>query len=464
MIAKVSMTVGDIARACGGTLTAGDPEATIENISSDSRELGDRSLFIPLVGEHFDGHDFIPKLVSEGKISAFLSMIDDHTALAARSGVTSIECADTLKALGAIAAGHRQSLGLTVVAITGTNGKTTTKELLAGILGMGKALLKSEKNYNNEIGVPFTLLNAKPEHRVAVIEMGMNHSGELDRLTRIAMPDISVITNVGQGHLEFLGDVENVALAKSEIMHGMKAGSTVIINRETECYDILEQKAQQMGLAVRTFGLAEGADYRPDSYRLLPDRIEFVFRGESMSAPLYGIHNLFNIIAAIAAADTFGADLPRMKKALNAFANIEGRSQVMERGYVIINDTYNANPLSLRYALESTALIYPDRRKIAVLADMKELGESSRNYHRESGRLVAEFGFDCLCAWGDMSSAYAEGARSGGMAAEKAMVFQDKVALSHHLADTVRKGDVVLVKGSRSMKMEDVVNSLTRSE
>ena len=461
MKAEFHISLKDAAGLCGGTVMAGDPAILIKSVSSDSRDLGEASLFVPLVGERFDGHDFIARLAAEKKIAAFLTMKKEHAEITDSTGVPAVLCADTLAALGSLASGHRQRVNSRVIGITGTNGKTTTKELLHALLSPRYNTLKNIKNYNNEIGVPFTLLSLEPGHEFAVIEMGMNHSGELDRLSRIVRPDISVITNVGEGHLEFLGSVENVAYAKAEIMHGMKPGSVIFVNRDSICFDILMGQAEKFSLRVKTFGLDTTADIFPSAYRLLPESIEVVVSGVSLKAPLCGIHNVYNLLAALSVVLELGMDAGDIQASLDSFENISGRSQIINREYSVIDDTYNANPLSTKYALRSISEIFPDRRKIAVLSDMKELGAHAPSYHFSCGREAVERGVELLYLWGEMAQEYRKGALKAGMPEESLHVFESKDDLSRSLKKEIRSGDVILVKGSRSMKMEEIVRDIT---
>ena len=304
------------------------------------------------------------------------------------------------------------------------------------------------------------MLGLKREHKWAVIEMGMNHIGEIDRLTRIARPDMAVITNVGEGHLEFLGSIQNVALAKSEIVNSMVEGSLIFLNRDTQCYDILYEKSSEMGLMVRSFGLSEEADIMPDDYQLFRDCIKFKYHGEEFKLPVYGKHNIYNALAVIAVAYELGIEAILIKEAFLNFKNVDMRSQVIDKGYIIIDDTYNSNPLSSRYALESLQEIFGERRKIAVLSDMKELGELSRSYHKELGKQVYEYGFDVLCTWGEMAADIADGARTAGMKDEDVRHFNSKEELIEVILNNLTKNDVLLIKGSRSMKMEEVVEAL----
>jgi UDP-N-acetylmuramoyl-tripeptide--D-alanyl-D-alanine ligase len=456
-------TMGGLAAAGGGRLIQGSPGAAIHTITTDSRMLGRDNLFIPIIGEKFDGHRFIAELAGRGELTGFFTMRGEDGAIAREYGISAVLCEDTLQSYGRIASRHRDDIDPVVVGITGTNGKTTTKEIVSAVLATEKRCLKNEKNYNNEIGLPFTMLGLRREHEVLVVEMGMNHAGELDRLSRISRPDIALITNVGEGHLEFLGSVENVALAKSEIMHGMKPGSLIFINGDTQCFDILHSKARDMGLEIRTFGLGKKSDIHAGAYRLFSGGLEVDISGDVYRMPLYGIHNVYNCLAAVAIAMEFGINPANIKGALGGFSNVGMRSQIIEGDFILINDSYNSNPLSSRYALISASMVFPDRRRIAVLSDMKELGESSAEFHREMGRDVAGNGFSLLFVWGEMSAHIADGAIRAGMGAGSVLTFEKKDDLIKALHENIKKGDVVLVKGSRSMKMEEVAGAITRS-
>lgn len=456
-----SASCGQIARNCAGRLAFGDPEARVTAISTDSRDEGDLGLFVPISGGRFDGHDFIEELVRSGRITAFLSSRPELVRVAEGRGIAAILCDDTLHAYGRLASAHRAAMRATVIGITGTNGKTTTKELLAAILAGRGECLRNEKNYNNEVGVPFTLLHLKNSHRFAAIEMGMNHAGEIERLSNIVRPDAALITSVGEGHLEFLGGVEQVAEAKSEIMHGMAAGSTVFLNGDTAGFGFLDAKARGLGLIPVSFGLRD-AELCPESYAIGMRELRLRLGGEEYVAPLYGVHNAYNALAAIVASLWLGLSNDEIRDALRTFRNVDMRSQVIEKKFIIINDTYNSNPLSTRAALESVRTVFPGRRSIAVLADMKELGQASDALHRGTGALVAEYGFSLLCAVGEAAREIARGARDAGMNGGSVMHFENRETCTEYLARTLRKGDVVLVKGSRSMKMEEVVDALVR--
>ncbi len=461
MKAEFISTVGDITALCGGSLLCGDPSASIGTITTDSRDLGSRSFFVPLKGGKFDGHDFVPGLLREGRLAGFLTARRELAAAAEEAGAAAVLCDDTLASYGRMARGHRASMKATLIGITGTNGKTTTKEILWTLLSAKYRCHKNEKNYNNEIGVPHALLGLRAEHEFSVIEMGMNHAGEIERLSKIAAPDIALITSVGAGHLEFLGSVENVARAKAEIIAGMKAGALVVVNSESPFAEIVIGLAGERRLRVLTFALEKAADIVPDSFSIDLEGITLSYLGDEYRAPLYGLHNASNLLAAVALARHLGVTPAEIRKALAGFTQVGMRSEIIDSGCVIINDTYNSNPLSAESALLSAARVAGNARKIAVLSDMKELGDGAARLHRELGTKVAAAGFDMLFTWGELAEDISRGAREAGMGG-RAAHFGEKKELVAALGKAVAKGDIVLVKGSRSMKMEEVVDALVR--
>ena len=453
-------TSGEIAAITGGKIISGSSDMIIETISTDSRELGEKTLFIPLVGETFDGHDFINALSADKKIVCSLTMKDGFEKSEADSNTVLIKCDNTLTALGRIGKFHRDKFRPVTLGVTGTNGKTTTKELVYAVLSTAYKTHKNIKNYNNEIGVPFTLLQLDASHEAAVIEMGMNHTGEIERLSQIVSPDLGLITNVGAGHLEFLGSMENVAFAKSEIMFGMKKGSTLIVNKDTECFHIIKKLADEREIKLFTFGLETDSGLRPDSFKLSAEKTAVVYKKETVTVPLYGKHNVYNILAALSVAEILNIKISQAAAALSNFVNVGGRSEIIDREYTVINDTYNSNPLSSLFALESVCEVFTGRRKIAVLADMKELGESSCVYHVKVGEFAGARKFDLLLLYGEMAAYYEKGALSAGMNSSAVKIFESKDEIAVYLKEYLKEKDVVLVKGSRSMKMEDVVNRL----
>jgi UDP-N-acetylmuramoyl-tripeptide--D-alanyl-D-alanine ligase len=453
-------TAAEIAGITGGILSTGKGDAAVDTVTTDSRELDKNNLFIPLAGEKFDGHNFLEDLIRGKKINCALAEKSGFEKTAGENGVALIQCSNSLAALGKIGEFHRDSMSPLMVGITGTNGKTTTKELVHAVLSSKYKTHRNHKNYNNEIGVPFTLLNIEKSHEAAVIEMGMNHKGEIERLSKMVKPHIGIITSIGAGHLEFLESVEGVAYAKSEIIKGMGKGSTLILNRETECFHIVSDLCEDAGIKLVTFGMNSDADIYPESYSPGINSLEVVYKGKKITAPLYGRHNAFNLMAAIALGEIAGITPPEYASALAGFKNVGGRSDVIDKGYYIIDDTYNSNPLSSLFAVDSVCEVFPENRKIAVLSDMKELGESSGLYHVKIGEITASRKFDVIVLYGEMAHLYMKGALNMGFPEDKIFIFDEKEKIATFLKGMLQQGDVVLVKGSRSMKMEDVVKSL----
>jgi len=460
VIEKIKMTAREVTELLHGEILSGRADVEIESITTDSRETGEKSLFVPLVGESFDGHNFIEKLIKDKKISASLTMKGMPEGLE-NNDVPVISCDDTLRALGRFGLHRRKGFDGKVYGVTGTNGKTTTKELVHKVLSLKYNTHKSEKNYNNEIGVPFALMALREDHDAAVFEMGMNHTGEIERLTEMVRPDVAIITNAGAGHLEFLGTVENVARAKSEILKSMDEGKLLIVNRDTECFDIIEKEARDRKIKIKTVGMEEAADVSPESYELTEDSVSVKYEGKDFTVPVYGRHNIYNILFAIAVAEVEGISMDLVMEALCEFGGVSGRSEILGSTYKVINDTYNSNPLSSEMALLSVSEVFKGRKKVAVLSDMKELGEASADCHYRTGKFAGELDFDLLCFYGDMAFQYRSGALSSGISEERVKLFPDKDELSDFLLKNLRGDEIVLVKGSRSMKMEDVVKRIT---
>jgi len=453
-------TVGEIVNITGTVLAAGSVYSIIKTVTTDSRDLDRDNLFIPVAGDRYDGHDFIEDLIKGKKITCTLTEKDGFENMAGENSTALIKCKNNLEALGKIGKFHRDSMSPIMIGITGTNGKTTTKELVYAVLSSKYKTHRNYKNYNNEIGVPFTLLELKNSHEAAVVEMGMNHRHEIERLSKMVQPDIGIITSIGAGHLEFLESIEGVAYAKAEILKGMKKGSTLIMNRETECFHIVSELCDELEIKLVTFGMNPDADIFPESYKPGIYSLELGYKGTTITVPLYGRHNAFNVMAAIALGEVIGIRPEKVADALSGFENVGGRSEIIDKGYYVIDDTYNSNPLSSLFAIDSVCEVFPDNRKIAVLSDMKELGESAALYHVKIGEIAALRKFDTIVLYGEMAPFYQKGALQTGFPEDKIFIFEDKEKIAPFLKTILKQGDVVLIKGSRSMKMEDVVKRL----
>ena len=450
--------VHEVLKATGGRLLAAGPE-TFSGISTDSRTIKEGELFVPLVGDKFDGHDFIAQVFEKGASGALVAA---GRAVPAPGGKAVIEVKDTLRALQDIAHHLRTARpGLKVVGVTGTNGKTTTKEMLASILAVRGPVLKNEGNLNNGIGVPLTLLRLKDEHWAAVIEMGMNSFGEIQRLAEIAAPQVGVVTNIGPGHLENLGSLEGVAKAKGELVAALPEGGTAVLNAD-DPYLRDGNVAARCGTVM--FGLGKGADLSAAEVEETPAGVVFslVTRGGAVRVklPVLGFHNVYDALAAASAASALGLSLPEIKEGLEGFRPAKMRMEVVDiDGAKVINDAYNANPSSMAAALNALAGI-KDARRIAVLGDMKELGESAEKAHYDVGRLAGAGGLACLILVGEQARHMAYGAAEAGMDEKKIIQASSPEDAGAKLAERLSPGDCVLVKGSRSMKMERVVEFL----
>jgi UDP-N-acetylmuramoyl-tripeptide--D-alanyl-D-alanine ligase len=374
---------------------------------------------------------------------------------------------DTTLALGALAAGHRGSFTGPLVAITGSNGKTTTKEMCAAILSVAGPCLKNRGNLNNNIGLPLTLLERDAAHRALVVEIGMNHRGEIAPLAAIARPTVGVITNAGTAHIEHLGSRDAIAQEKGELVAALAPEATAVLNADDP--RVLAQRTRTRARCV-TFGVAPRADVRAERVTALGERgfaFDLLTDGTRTALQLAGLGDstVPNALAAAAAALAAGASLGDVAEGLARYQPVGGRMErvALPRNIILINDTYNANPQSMQVALESLAKLKGKSRGIAVLGDMGELGDAALEAHRATGRRVAELGLDHLFALGQFAEKLAEAAVEAGMATERVHVGGSHEQVASAVRDLLQGNDWVLVKGSRSMKMERVVDALAES-
>ncbi|MEE1503321.1 MAG: UDP-N-acetylmuramoyl-tripeptide--D-alanyl-D-alanine ligase [Acutalibacteraceae bacterium] len=421
----------------------------VEKISTDSREIDGTTLFIALKGERFDANDFVPDVLNKGAKAVVCSKYDGND-----ERVILVE--DTGKALLDIAAGYRQNFNIPFVALTGSVGKTTTKGMIYAVLSEKFNTLRTEGNLNNEIGVPKTLFRLENSHEAAVIEMGMNHFGEISRLSKTVCPDIGVITNVGTAHIENLGSRNGILKAKSEILDGMKAGSPLVINGDS---DILN-KVQADDYKVIRFGL-DGGDVTAENIdpTSLGSGFTVKYKNETARAfvPSQGIHNVYNGLCAIAVGLLLGMTLEECVRGLRNFAPEGMRQKITSvKGMTFIEDCYNANLDSMCAALETLKSL-KIRRTVAVLGDMLELGDFSKEAHQRVGEKAFETECGLVVTFGDAAEDIAKAfIESGGVA----KAFKDKTELTNYLRENLKEGDTVLFKGSRGMKMEEIFTSL----
>lgn len=435
-----------IAEWCGGNT---ELEGFVEKISTDSRDVDEATLFIALKGERFDANDFVPDVLQKGAKAVVCSKYDGND-----ERVILVE--DTGKALLDIAAGYRKNFNIPFVALTGSVGKTTTKGMIYAVLSEKFNTLRTEGNLNNEIGVPKTLFRLENSHEAAVIEMGMNHFGEISRLSKAVCPDIGVITNVGTAHIENLGSRNGILKAKSEILDGMKAGSPLVINGDS---DILN-KVEANDYRVIRFGLDSG-DIVAESIDSSSLGSGFIvkYKNESVRAfvPSQGIHNVYNGLCAIAVGVLLGMTLEECARGLRNFAPEGMRQKITSvKGMTFIEDCYNANLDSMCAALETLKSL-KIKRTVAVLGDMLELGDFSKEAHRRVGEKAFETECALVVTFGEAAEDIAKAFIESGGAAK---AFQNKAELTDYLRENLRNGDTVLFKGSRGMKMEEIFTEL----
>lgn len=441
----------EIAEATGGK-ASGHAEVTSAVI--DNREATPGSLFIAIRGERLDGHQFIPKAVEAGASAVMCSRETE-------CGVPTVLVPDTTQAFLDLARYYRKEFHIPVVGLTGSVGKTTTKEMIWYVLNAKYRAHKTYLNWNNEIGLPKVLLGLEPEHTAAVIEMGMNHKGEISRLSKTALPTMAVITNIGVSHIENLGSRDGILAAKLEILDGMKPGSPLLLNIDNDKLATVRRD----DFDIHTFGIySEEAEARAVDIRYLSDSTEFtVVAGDSRTEvvlPTTGEHNVYDALAAFAVGLTLDISPEKCAAALASYRPAGMRENIVEKnGVTIIEDCYNASPDSMKAMAETLMRKgVPGRRKIAVIADMLELGDYSEEAHRTAGRYMAEAKVDMLLTYGPMSKYAADEARKRGLV--RVFDFEDKDELTSQLIRMLKPGDVVAFKGSRGMKLEDVISQV----
>jgi UDP-N-acetylmuramoyl-tripeptide--D-alanyl-D-alanine ligase len=458
-------TLTDIVAATDGRLLYGAPESRIENVGIDSRTITSTELFIPIRGDRYDAHDFLPEVIEQG-VKAVVVAADTDVALPHEKwkgqGVSCVVVDDTTRALGALARFRRRQMEIPVVAITGSNGKTTTRQMTASVMAMRYKTLSTQGNLNNEIGLPLTLLGLERFHQAAVVELGINHFGEMDRLGAICEPTIGMITNVGPAHLEFLKDLEGVRRAKGELLAHVQPQGMVVLNKDDEHVAALAVQSQ---CRVVYFGTSSQADVRAESIDETHDGIRFdlVLPDErvrvQMNTP--GRFMVHNALAAAAAGHLSGVGAGEIVRGLESFQPVTGRLHVVktDKGVNIIDDTYNANPQSMIAAIQTLTAIRRSSRGFIVLGDMLELGDKAEALHHHIGMVAAEAGAARVYAYGDYSGSLIAGARQAGMKDEDLMA-GGKQEIAADLIQRFQPEDWVLVKGSRGMAMETVVNAI----
>lgn len=453
------LTPGKMAAACGGQYFGpkelADREVTA--VTTDSRKVTDGCLFIPIKGENNDGHDFIPQVMADG---AMLTLTEHREAA---EGFPNIKVESTRDAIQKIAGLYRRELGLPVVGITGSVGKTSTKEMIAAVLAQKYRVLKTAGNFNNNLGLPLTIFRITPEDEIAVLEMGISHFGEMTQLAETAEPDTMVITNIGTCHLEFLGDRDGVFKAKTECFDYVKYGGSVILNGDD---DKLIQVDQVHGKRPIFYGMSPrfrvyAENVKPLGLRGTSCTINIDDEAFDVTVPVPGMHMVMNALAAAAVGAAYGLTLDEIKAGIASVNTISGRLNIIEKnGLTVIDDCYNANPMSMKASLD--VLKNAETRKVAILGDMGELGKTEKELHREVGEYAGTLPVDSFVIIGTLAKEIAAGIKEKNPSADVRMYDTVEDAILA-LPEIVKPGDTVLVKASHFMQFEKIVAALTEA-
>ena len=449
-----TLTLEEIAQAAQGRVAGGGPAATAAGVSIDTRTLAKGQLFVAVKGPNFDGHDFVGAAIERGAPAAMV-----HRDVAVPEGFPLVRVGETTQALKDLGRHVRMKAGVPVVAVTGSAGKTTTKEMTAALLSTQGPVLKTEGNLNNQYGLPLTLLRLSPEHKFAVLELGMSAAGELRELSAIARPDVAIITMVAPVHLEFFASVEAIAAAKAEILEGLDA--IAVLNREDPRVRRIGEERKGRTL---WFGRDRACDVSAENWRGTIHGMRFDLRVDGKSydvaLPLPGPHFLLNFLAATAAAHHIGVPMDTIVEAATHLKAAKSRGQVrrLGEGVTLLDDSYNSNPAAVDAAVTALDMAAQGRR-VVFLGDMLELGPTGPELHRETGAKLAGRA-DVVVGVGALGREFAEGARGAGLSAAALRDFPDSDAAAREAAALVKPGDAVLVKGSRGARMEKIVEAL----
>ena len=450
-----TLTVGGAAQGAGGR-ASGDAQRPLTGVSIDSRTLQPGQLFVAIAGPKFDGHDFLAQAVERGAAAVMV-----HKGVPAPPGVPVIRVTDTTQALKDLGRHVRQQAAIPVVAVTGSAGKTTTKEMTAALLATKGEVLKTEGNLNNQYGLPLTLLRLTPAHRFAVLELGMSAAGELRELSAIARPDVAIITVTAPVHLEFFKSVDEIAAAKAEILEGLGPEGAAVLNWEDER---LRRIGQARKGKVVWFGRDRSCDVSAENWRGTVHGMRFDMRiaGKAfdVALPLPGPHFLLNFLAAAAAAHQVGIAPEEIARAATGVKAAKSRGQVirLKKGVTLLDDSYNSNPFAVEAAVTALGMAAKGRR-VVFLGDMLELGPTGPDLHRETGGTLRGRA-DVVVGVGSLGKLICEGARKAGIG--ETHEFEDSTAAAAAGPSLLKDGDAVLVKGSRGARMERVVEALTR--
>ncbi|MFF2482883.1 UDP-N-acetylmuramoyl-tripeptide--D-alanyl-D-alanine ligase [Paenibacillus sp. NPDC058071] len=467
----INRTLEQVAEMCGARWNKQDAAIRIAGVGTDSRRVTAGQLFVPIVGDRFDGHDYVKQALLDGASASLWERGRAVPEELAEAPLLLVK--DTLKALQQLAAAYREELYVRVIGITGSNGKTTTKDMVAAVLGTSYKVHKTEGNLNNHIGLPLTVLQLDEETDCAVLEMGMSGFGEIELLTNIAKPDIAVITNIGDAHLQQLGSREGIAKAKLEIAQGLQSRGLLLYNGDEPLLKAeLARTPLPEGTELQTFGLQSDNDWAADNIEIGAVSSAFAVSrqghadaGAVYEIPVPGQHNVSNALAAIAVGRRLGISGEQIREGLAGLTLTGMRIQPVRayNGAMILNDAYNANPTAVRAAIDLVGQLEGFRKKWIVLGDMFELGPDEAKLHHETGAYVTPEKAEAVLTCGTLSTHTSEGARVsfGDLADDDSIVhFDDKEKLADWLKARLAPDDLVLVKGSRGMRMEQIVQTL----
>jgi UDP-N-acetylmuramoyl-tripeptide--D-alanyl-D-alanine ligase len=462
----VILYIGEVLKATGGKLLQGEGNTFFQGVSTDSRTVGEGELFIALKGVRFDGHHYALEALEKkaGGVVVEEDKVGDIRWNGYRPKAV-IAVKDTLHALGDLALERRRKYRTPLVALTGSNGKTTTKEMISACLETTFPILKTKGNLNNLVGLPLTLLNLTEKERVVVLEMGMNVPGEIRRLTEIAEPDVGLITNIQKVHLEGIGSLEKLKEEKGELFRRMRKDGTILVNQDDP--RVVELAKEFSGQRI-TFGVENPADVMAKEIRFRGAKgtsFTLILERDVMEIelPLLGRHFVPNALSAVAIASLFGIEVKKIKEVLEHFRPFPMRMEIipLKGEKTLINDAYNANPKSMELALETLAEVKENGRAIAVLGDMLELGDFTEEAHQHIGKKVRELSIDLLLALGEWAPVVVESAIRYGLRPERTKVVESHSEAISILKQWIQEGDWILVKGSRRMGMEKIVEGLT---
>ncbi len=462
------LCIADIVSATGGKLICGNLNAEIKSVLTDSRKISPGDFFIALKGERFDGHDFIIKAWEEGASGCLMerNITDEEFERIDSVNFAIIRVDDTLKGLAQIAAAYRRMFEGRVCAVTGSVGKTSTKDMIASVLAREFSVQKTFENFNNEIGLPLTILGLKKEHTALVAEMGMRGFGEIDYLAEILKPDVGVITNIGVSHIEKLGSQENIFKAKMEMAKHIKQGGTLVLNGDDKFLGPIDKYEN---INIMKFGIEnEEADVWAGSVKIKEDGtgVEFELHIKNIPCEIYmvkinvpGVHNIYNALCAACVGLSFNMNISDIIDGIGEYEPSGMRQNITlaEGGFKIINDAYNASPDSMKASIEMLDSLPCEGKKIAVLGDMFELGENSAEYHAGMGRIFSKTNADILVTVGELAKNIASAAEG-----KSSVSFDEKEEAIKYLEDILAPGDILLIKASRGMRLEEIAEELLK--